>query len=155
MSEKPDDILPYGRSPSASDQIVAFGRRNLRRASILIGLLILGYGVIHGPRNGQIRLDTGDLRYCWWGIPLEYDEMPEPQRSKIVALAKKSSAVPAIWVMCVRYPKDTTNNLDIMYQGFYRRIAWQAGEDPDLAKWQLEDVAATIQNPTHAPESMR
>lgn len=148
-----NDSLSGADRRDAFKQLLSFVKRHF--ALILIAaVLLLGFACAYGPTSAQIRLDTGDLRYCWWGIPLRQEQMPEPERSKIQALAKKSKAVPEIWVTCVEYPKHTSNNPDLMYQGFYEKIARHADDDPGLALWQLEDLAAVIQNPTSLPKSM-
>src|ERR1041384_6470997 len=98
--------------------------------TFFIGLLLLVVGYLSGPTTGEIRLDTGDLRYFWWGIPLRNRPMPEPSRSKLVTLGSKSPAVPADWVVCVTYPLRSSNNTDSMCQSFYRSVAILADEDP-------------------------
>jgi len=153
MTEHSDSAPSRDNGRCAFRKCLLFGKRHFA-VILILGILTLGLAWAYGPTSAQIRLDTGDLRYCWWGIPLRHELMPEPDRSKIMALARKSKAVPEIWVTCVRYPKHTSNNPDLMYQHFYEDIAMQADEDQDLAIWQLEDVAITIQNPTSAPKSM-
>lgn len=113
---------------------------------VVVGLVLFaGFSFLHGPTSGQIRLDTGDLRYCWWGIPMYYKPMPEPQRSKLLALALTTPAVPAKWVTCVTYPKHYTNNPDVQYRGYYWSIGGWADADPTIARLVLQDVTAYVE----------
>ena len=107
---------------------------------VLTVLLILVFGFIYGPTNVQIRLDTGDLRYCRWGIPLQYRQMPEPMRSKLLALASKSPSIPATWVTGTTTPLSSEYRPDRMFQEFYWSVAIWSDEDPKIARWAMDDV---------------
>jgi hypothetical protein len=117
----------------------------LKRIGVYLGvfgwIVFVLYFVVRGPTSGQIRLDTGDLRYCWWGVPLMYERMSEPERSRLLALAAASPAIQAEWVTCVRYPLHTSNNPEVAYVERYHVIGLWAGEDPKIARWVLEDLS--------------
>jgi hypothetical protein len=138
MPDSPDNTLSYAGKPSALGSLANYLANNRRfwvKAGIIGFLLLLGFGFLHGPTSGQIRLDTGDLRYYWWGIPLKYERMPEPQRSKLLALASKAPAIPAKWVTC-----DT----DRFCLSFYWSVAIWADEDPKIARWAMDDIVDYI-----------
>jgi hypothetical protein len=119
------------------------------RLGVVAGVVLLGLLMVVGPSSGEIRLDTGDLRYCWWWVPVRYERMPEPERSRIQVVAAAGPAVPAEWVTCVRYPLRCSNNPDLMCRSFYASIAAWSGEDPKIARWALEDVVNYVRT-THA-----
>lgn len=108
--------------------------------AIVVYCLLSGYGF-----SGQIRLDTGDLRYCFLGVPYLYEPMPEPDRSALLSIAKESDLLKPAWHTCVRYPLPTTNNPDLMCRTFYAYAAAWARADGDLGKLALEDLATYIQ----------
>jgi hypothetical protein len=109
-------------------------------------LLLLFFGtLLYGPTSAEIRIDTGDLRYRYLGIPLEYKNMPEPERSLLLELAKKSNVLDGSWHECAKYPLPTTNNTDTMCRLFYHRVATWVQVDPQLALFLAEDVARYIQ----------
>jgi hypothetical protein len=117
----------------------------------LLALVIFAF--FFGPHSGQIRLDTGDLRYCWLGIPLQYEQMPEPERSKLLALASKPPAVSSTWITCATYPLPTSNNPDSMCRSCYSGIAAWTDEDPHIARWALDDMVTYLQD-THATHGL-
>ncbi|HUU95110.1 MAG TPA: hypothetical protein VM487_05175 [Phycisphaerae bacterium] len=102
--------------------------------------LLSGYGV-----SGQIRLDTGDLRYRFLGVPFRYDAMPEPERSMLLSLAQESDRLSSEWRTCVRYPLPTSNNPDVMCRGYYVYATAWIGVDRRLARLALEDVADYVE----------
>jgi hypothetical protein len=144
MVERTDNVLSYWREPNRLKAFFIVNRRRMIKWGSVIFLLLLGFGVLYGPTSGQIRLDTGDLRYCWWGIPLKYELMPEPQRSKLLALAAKVPPVSAEWVTCVNYPKHYSDNPEIRYHGEYYSIAIWADEDVNIARWAMDDEVKAI-----------
>jgi hypothetical protein len=96
--------------------------------------------------SGDIRLDTGDLRYRVFGIPMYYDRMPKPQRSQLLKLAATSSILKSVWCECVSYPLRGSNNPDNMCRYFYVKAAMWIPTDPHLAQLIVEDIATYIQN---------
>jgi len=144
LGERSDNVLSYGRADHRVRTFLAAHRRGVIIGTVVVALLFLIIVVGAGPTSGQIRLDTGDLRYCRWGIPLSYKRMPEPARSKIVVLAAKSPAVPATWVTCITYPRSPESNTDSMCRGCYWYISIWADEDPKIARWALEDLVDYI-----------
>ena len=120
-------------------------------------IVIVAWGFFFGPSSADIRLDTGDLRYRYLGIPLVYERMPEPHRSRLLSLARESSALEAEWHQCADYPLPTTNHTDRMCRVFYYKIEAWIREDRIIALSAAEDVAEYIRttNAKHSlPESV-
>jgi hypothetical protein len=144
MSDGPKIVLDYAPKPRPWARLLAIRRRTWVFLGLIALFVFAAYSYVRGPTSGQIRLDTGDLRYCWYGIPVRYRTMPEPQRSKLLALASKAPPISAKWVTCVTYPLPTSNNSDAMCVGFYWSIAIWSDEDPKIARWAMDDVANYI-----------
>ncbi len=151
---QPTNTLDYSTEP----------RRGFRwRRTILLILLLMAVAALVrrlitvGPiTSADIRLDTGDLRYRFFGIPLKYHRMGEPARSILLRLASKSSVLKPEWHTCATYPLPSSNNSDLMCSGFYVYATVWAKQDPKLAQRMLEDVATYIRrtNATHGlPDS--
>jgi hypothetical protein len=94
--------------------------------------------------SGEIRLDTGDLRYCFLGIPYSSRRMPEPERSLLLSVARDSEILKPQWHTCVRYPLPTSNNSDLMCRRFYCHATAWISVDPALARLILEDIAKYV-----------
>ncbi|MFH1746348.1 MAG: hypothetical protein ABIG44_04815 [Planctomycetota bacterium] len=117
-------------------------------AVVVVIVLVLGGGwsVLSGYGwSAQIRLDTGDLRYCLLGIPLQYDRMSEPQRSAILAISSKSPPISSKWVTCAVFPLPTSNNSHWMCVRYYCEVTAWMDVDPVLARMILEDIADYIE----------
>jgi hypothetical protein len=135
-------------------------RKTLTYIGLFFGvtLAILFWCAASGPSYGQIRLDSGDLRYFYFGIPV-YDPMPEPYRSQIRGLSQNSPILKSQWVTCVVYPLEGSNNPDKMIRRFYYNATAWIKEDPHLASLILNDVgkyvidAARKDYPGGLPES--
>jgi hypothetical protein len=108
-----------------------------------IGLMLLGI-TLYGPSSADIRIDTGDLRYRYGGIPLVVYRMPEPDRAELLELAKQSGFADSSWHQCAKYPLPTTNNTDAMCRMFYLRVAAWAREDQVIAGHLMENVVRYI-----------
>jgi hypothetical protein len=107
-------------------------------------LMVIG-AVFYGPTSGEIRLDSGDLRYRYWGIPIDYQPMPEPKRTRLMDLAAKSGKIPSEWVLCQRYPLRGSNHADWMCFSFYFKAEEWINEDPAVAMRVMEDLAKYTQ----------
>ena len=94
-------------------------------------------------RFGWIR---GTCGIAGFGIPIYYERMSEPERSKVQALAAESPAVPAKWVTCVTYPLRGSNNPDQMWRVAYNCMALWADEDARIARLAMEDVTDCIEH---------
>jgi hypothetical protein len=130
--------------------------RLTRGKGIVLAITLLAlFIVIRGdPRtSADIRIDTGDLRYRYLGIPLEYNQMPEPQRSQLLVLAAKSKILRPEWHKCATFPLRGSNNVDSMCRGWYYRASLWTAQDPQLARLILEDVAKYITQ-TNATEGL-
>jgi hypothetical protein len=147
----PTLTLDYALPPPAR-------RAWLRRLKALLWIApviaLVAYTILHGPlTSADIRLDTGDLRYRYFGVPLAYRPMSEPERTVIQSLAAQSNLLRPEWVKCATYPLRTTNNTDLMCQTFYAGGAAWAKEDRQLAQHLLEDLATYV-NKTHARKGL-
>jgi len=111
--------------------------------AIIALFVVLGLWIVfRGPTSCQLQLNTGDLRYCWYGIPIIYQRLPESQRRMIEELALHSQRLVPKWVTCVRYPLIGSNNPDKMYRRWYIVSCMWIKEDPYIARLILEDVAS-------------
>ncbi len=139
-------------SPVYNEVMWSSKRRILLSTGLGIGLIVT-WAIISGPSSADIRLDTGDLRYRYLGIPVVYERMPEPQRSRLQSLASQSSVLVDEWHQCADFPLPTTNNTDGMCLSFYMRADAWIDVDQNVARLALEDVATYIRD-THARESL-
>lgn len=97
----------------------------------------------------QVRLDTGDLRYCYWGVPLEYEPL-EP-RSRQALLSLNDPQVPKSWVWCEG--RVGSNNVNWMIQSFYHDAAAWVKTDPQIARLVVRDIAHYVQT-THGSQGL-
>jgi len=118
--------------------------RRRKFAVLAIGLIAVAVYFSLGPTSADIRLDTGDLRYRYMGIPIVYERMPEPQRLRLLQLTKNSSVCTSNWEQCASFPLHTSNNPDGMCRGFYMRIEAWIDVDKKLALAGAEDIARYI-----------
>lgn len=118
--------------------------RWLIRLGLLVVVVMGAWAFVIGPTSADIRLDTGDLRYRYFGIPLVYERMPEPARSRLRALTSQLGDVGAEWRQCARFPLPTTNNTDSMCQRFYFALSAWMDEDPRIALILARDVVNYI-----------
>lgn len=121
-----------------------------RAVLIAVALVSLGalYGVIRGDfrTSAEVRLDSGDLRYCYFGIPIEYRRMPEPQRPILMTLSSQPAAIRPEWRRCMAFPQRGTNHRDSMCRQWYHNVADWAPTDPIIARMLLEDVALAVKD---------
>jgi hypothetical protein len=94
--------------------------------------------------SADIRLDSGDLRYRYFGIPIVYERMPEPQRARLLALTSGSSVCRNVWCPCAVFPLPTSNNTDAMCRGFYMKMDAWIDVDRTLARAGIEDVGRYV-----------
>jgi hypothetical protein len=145
---------------------VAFGIHSLILASAVIGalhffvkrkigpaLFIVGGFVFLsclGVGNSvQVRLDTGDQRLCFWGIPVCYH--PTESESRKALLSLDDLQVPRRWVWCAT--KVGSHNADAMVYRFYYEAAAWVEVDPEIAKLIVRDLAKYVQT-THATHDL-
>src|SRR5262249_23716728 len=111
---------------------------------IRIGLLllliatVLGWILLIGPTDAQFRLDTGDVRYIYSGIPGRTLRMDEPERSTIVSLASGSTVLKT---ELVSVPHQRALNSQLFGQKMFYRAARWATVNPQMSKALLEDMA--------------
>ena len=99
------------------------------------------YAWVSGPTSADIRIDTGDLRYRYFGLPLRYKRMPEPTRSALIELSRRSEMLSPEWYQCAVFPLPTSNHPDRAWQSFYRQVFVWIDEDPEIARALAEDIA--------------
>ena len=109
-----------------------------------------------GPSSVEIRLDTGDLRYYWFGIKGRVEPMPEPYRSRLLALSAIPPAVREKWVTCGVVPHDNQHNPEGFYESSYVKVAEWAERDEKLARLLLLDLIegtkkSSLSNEIRAP----
>jgi hypothetical protein len=104
---------------------------------------LVAYALVKGP-TAEIRLDTGDLRYLYLGIPIQYDLMPEPERSQLISLTAGSNALKSEWHSCAMHVG--SNNSNLMCAGFYMKAAAWIAVDRPLARLVVADIATYIRN---------
>lgn len=97
----------------------------------------------------QVRLDTGDQRVCYWGIPAYYRLMSPSARQALLSL--DDDQVPHRWVWCAT--QVGSNNADAMVYRFYHDAAVWVGEDREVAKLIVRDLAAYLRK-THATKEL-
>lgn len=105
---------------------------------LLLSCLGLGSSV-------EFRLDTGDKRFVFWGIPVSHRSLRAEQRDANLSLS--DAEVPRRWVWCAR--QVGTNDPDAMVSAFYRDAAAWVDVDPEIAKLVRRDIADYLQT-THA-----
>jgi hypothetical protein len=126
------------------DSVVMRLTRRRKFAVLAIGLIAVVVYFSLGPTSADMRLDTGDLRYRYMGIPIVYERMPEPQRSRLLQLTQGSRVCAPTWEQCASFPLHTSNNPDAMCRGFYMRIDAWIDVDKKLALAGVEDIARYI-----------
>ena len=113
---------------------------------VIASLSILAFIAIHGPQtSADIRLDTGDTRVRYLGIPSTYHRMPEPFRSRLLALSSGSRVATPDWWWYESYPRRSGQFNEYRPED-YAAVAIWADADPQLARLMLEDLAADIRN---------
>jgi hypothetical protein len=124
-----DGIVPW--APSRHQITVAL--------LIIVATLVVGWIMFVGPTGAQIRLDTGDLRYTYYGIPGASERMGEPARTRILSLAATSSVLKAKWVS-VPYDAEHVphEKLDEMY---WKAAAWEKVD------WRIAKAPEPVQEP--------
>lgn len=110
----------------------------------LLGTIAIGWILLIGPTGAQFRLDTGDWRNTYFGIPGDTIRMQEPERSTILSLAAGSVVLRPEWVsVSVRYP-------EAGFKLFYRAARW-AKTNPQISKALLEDIARSLKGQQSPP----
>jgi hypothetical protein len=116
----------------------------------LLAVLAIWLVNLIGPTSAQVRLDTGDLRYRWFGMPLEFESMAEPNRSKIVALAAMAPPIHTEWA---HFPKPSTlSNPHVQCVNSYHEVAEWSDQDRTLARLLLMDVAEEARDRSYMGE---
>jgi hypothetical protein len=137
--------------PTTVSRVTRTARTKLKSPRLVL-LLVVGFigvvalGALTGfGWTGQMRLDSGDVRYCFWGVPLSTTRMTEPQRTVILRIASGSPILRPVWRTCVTYPLPTSNNSDAMCRQLYREAAAWGDVDSTIARMALEDIAMYIE----------
>lgn len=128
--------------------IFLFAKRRTGLAFGVIGIFLL-LSCMGVGSSVEFRLDTGDKRLLFWGIPVAY-RSPRPElRQGLLAL--DDSEIPQRWVWCAQ--QVGSNNADNMMSGFYHEAAAWLEVDPEIARLVLRDIAAYLQT-THATHGL-
>jgi hypothetical protein len=112
-----------------------------------IGLILLTFIAIilvmllAVPPSIEIRIDCGDLRYKYFGIPIFVERMPDQYRVTLIATAGNASVSPA-WVKVL--PKQTSNDNAHEYVDRYVAISIWAQADKNIGTLLLQDVSSGI-----------
>lgn len=128
--------MPLHYSPSGR-------RRHWVFSLVCVSLLAAAVCVWVGRRflrtSVDVRLDTGDLRICYLGIPCEYRRMPEPIRSRVLGITANSKILKNEWRCVASFPR-----YDIppgaIYEKYNRASIWPQ-EDVGFVRLLLEDLA--------------
>lgn len=94
--------------------------------AIVVGLLILPLPGVGS--SVSVRLDTGDQRIPFWGIPINSRPMREPARSALLTLDRPNA--PRGWRWCAQ--QVGSNNADLMVYSFYTKATAWVDVDPKL-----------------------
>ena len=101
--------------------------------------------VLHGPRtSADIQLNTGDKRIRYLGVPLEHQMMPEPYRSRLLALSAGSRVATDAWVKYQSYPLPIGHDNERL-RGEYANVVRWAQVDRRLARMLLEDLCLSVE----------
>ncbi len=108
-----------------------------------LGLILFVMFTIQGrPSSIDIRVDCGDLRFRYWGIPIIYERMREPQRTALLAIARAAPPIAPKWIPVL--PQRTSNYNAGEYQSrYFKRMPW-AKADPNICRLLLEDFSTYI-----------
>jgi hypothetical protein len=138
-------VLDYSPSDSHRARLARVVRKVCPIPLAFIGVIAFAlFALLRGPTSVQIRLDTGDLRYCYFGVPVWWERLPEPRRTQLLSLSNGSSVLKPRWFTCAIFPLPTSNNTHLMCRSWYFDATVWIHEDPKLARWMLEDVAGYI-----------
>jgi hypothetical protein len=111
----------------------------------LIGvpLLLIVFGFLTGliPRVAYIRIDCGDIRYSYMGIPLYIDRLPKSTRDPLLVLAGQSG-ISARWAYVAPsgFSYDTLGG----YRNCYYLLANWARVDQNIGRLLLQDMSSHI-----------
>lgn len=114
--------------------------------TLVVLLAILGIGW-----SCQIRLDCGDLRFCFLGVPVQFESMREPERAALIRVSQQSVNAGPDWVWCAT--EVGSNRPHRMCNRFYREAAAWAEIDPAISRFMLEDIAEYIRR-THGQRDL-
>jgi hypothetical protein len=108
---------------------------------VVYGLAFLSLlSIIAGPKV-EIRLDCGDLRYVYLGIPLRYKVMEQPYREELFELGGNAN-ISQRWAPVP--PRTTSNDNAAQFQNWYRHAAIWSSSDKTLAQLFLKDISESI-----------
>lgn len=108
--------------------------------AVMAVLCVMGHGWI-----AQIRLDCGDLRYCYLGFSVLASPMPEPARTTLTGIADESLTLRPEYHTCEVFPRRSAVPVDQRCRDAYRRVAAWADADRTIARLALEDLAEYIE----------
>ena len=145
MQNQSDQDSPE-KSPS---QRFRFNLRTILWVVLIIAAGFLFLSCLGVGTSVQVRLDTGDQRECFWGIPVWYRPMLPEARKALLSL--NDPQVPSRWVWCAT--QVGSNNADSMVFGFYHKASVWVEVNPEIAKLVIRDLANYMQT-THATHGL-
>lgn len=117
--------------------------RTIGLFAILAWLIAVVVIVGRGPVV-DIRVDCGDLRYKYLGVPVWYESIGEPRRTILLSIAAASGKVEHVWVPVV--PQTTSYCIICEYKQWYRDTADWATADKTISRLMLEELSKNIIN---------
>jgi hypothetical protein len=139
----PEETLNY-RSPRDDTLLRKPSARQIGLGLlILLGSIVVGWILLVGATGAQFRLDTGDWRYTYFGIPGNTRRMPEPERSTILSLAAGSAVLKSEWVSVPHHQGPDSQGC---FKIFYRAARW-ARVNRQMSQALLEDAARYVTGP--------
>ncbi len=141
--------LDYCSGPKPKRQISL--RTVLKWCALLLPVGLVLYAFVYGPlTSADIRLDTGDIRYRYFGIPLVYERMVEPARSTILSLSGGSTVLTPQWMPCESFPLSRwATPRERLYSVRYAAATAWAKVDPKAARLVLEEIAGELSGKTY------
>jgi hypothetical protein len=116
-----------------------------------IGLALLatvavavGYAALMGPSSTEIRMDCGDVRYRYFGMPMIFTRQNPESRLILLSLARKSPFLRPVWLPVVR--QTSSNNPLAAYQNWYVGASIWCSVDADVGRLLVEDIASAIRD---------
>ena len=118
------------------------------RTKRVIGAVLFSLVVIVGAaaltwrfgRWAEIRTDTGELRFCFLGIPYEYVYHYKPHRDILYQAAQIEPPIKSEWLRCGHFPDDGYWYCWHMYR---EATAWWS-VDPRITRLIMDDLADYI-----------
>jgi len=112
---------------------------------ITLIILIIVLRVVFGrPDAAELSLNSGDIRYYYFGLPLKYSRMPEPQRTDIVTVTSPLLKGGSEWAY-VPVERTSSDSPPITrFRLFYSQASAWKRADPAICKFIFQDIMDAI-----------